>query len=59
MKTDVTERGTVDDVIMPHTTRLRLADKLTQPAQQKARALAMLKNKHVEMPGRKHDNLPV
>jgi hypothetical protein len=24
-----------------------------------ARALAMLRNKHVEMPGRKHDNLPV
>jgi hypothetical protein len=24
-----------------------------------ARALAMLRNKHVEMPWRKHDNLPV
>jgi len=24
-----------------------------------ARALAMLRNKRVEMPGRKHDNLPV
>jgi propionyl-CoA carboxylase beta chain len=24
-----------------------------------ARALAMLKNKHVEVPRRKHDNLPV
>jgi propionyl-CoA carboxylase beta chain len=24
-----------------------------------ARALAMLKNKHVEMPARKHDNLPL
>ena len=23
------------------------------------RALSMLRNKHVEMPGRKHDNLPV
>jgi propionyl-CoA carboxylase beta chain len=42
------ERGTIDDMIMPHATRLRIA-----------RALAMLRNKHVEMPGRKHDNLPV
>jgi propionyl-CoA carboxylase beta chain len=42
------ERGYIDDVIMPHSTRRRLA-----------RALAMLRNKHVEMPGRKHDNLPV
>ena len=41
------ERGYIDDVIMPHSTRRRLA-----------RALAMLKNKHVEMPARKHDNLP-
>jgi acetyl-CoA carboxylase carboxyltransferase component len=38
----------IDDVIMPHATRLRIA-----------RALAMLRNKHVEMPARKHDNLPV
>jgi len=43
-----TERGYIYDVIMPHATRLR-----------RARALAMLRNKHVEMPGRKHDNLPV
>jgi propionyl-CoA carboxylase beta chain len=42
------ERGYIDDVIMPHATRRRIA-----------RALAMLRNKHVEMPGRKHDNLPV
>src|SRR5471030_1831784 len=42
------ERGYIDDVIMPHSTRRRLA-----------RALAMLRNKHVEMPKRKHDNLPV
>jgi propionyl-CoA carboxylase beta chain len=42
------ERGYIDDVIMPHSTRRRIA-----------RALAMLRNKHVEMPGRKHDNLPV
>jgi propionyl-CoA carboxylase beta chain len=42
------ERGYIDDVIMPHATRLRVA-----------RALAMLRGKTVEMLGRKHDNLPV
>jgi propionyl-CoA carboxylase beta chain len=42
------ERGYIDDVIMPHSTRRRIA-----------RALAMLRDKHVEMPARKHDNLPV
>jgi len=42
------ERGYIDDVIMPSTTRPRIA-----------RALAMLRGKTVEMPGRKHDNLPV
>ena len=42
------ERGYIDDVIMPHSTRRRIA-----------RALAMLKAKQVEMPLRKHDNLPV
>ena len=42
------ERGTIDDVIMPHLTRRRIA-----------RALAMLQNKHVESPARKHDNLPL
>jgi acetyl-CoA carboxylase carboxyltransferase component len=26
------ERGTIDDVIMPHATRKRLADKFTQSA---------------------------
>ena len=36
------------DVIMPHSTRRRIV-----------RALAVLKNKHVEMPSRKHDNLPL
>src|SRR5947199_7630990 len=41
-------RGYIDDVIMPHSTRRRIA-----------RALAMLKGKTVEMPKRKHDNLPV
>src|SRR5712692_9930841 len=42
------ERGYIDDVIMPHSTRRRIA-----------RALAMLRNKHVEMTSRKHHNLPV
>jgi len=42
------ERGYIDDVIMPHSTRRRIA-----------RALAMLRNKHVELPSRKHDNLPL
>lgn len=42
------ERGYVDEVIMPHSTRRRVA-----------RAFAMLRNKHVEQPVRKHDNLPL
>ncbi|HLJ01690.1 MAG TPA: acyl-CoA carboxylase subunit beta [Bradyrhizobium sp.] len=42
------ERGYIDDVIMPHSTRRRVA-----------RALAMLRDKHVEMPAKKHDNLPL
>jgi propionyl-CoA carboxylase beta chain len=42
------ERGYLDDVIMPHSTRRRIA-----------RALAMLKDKKVEMPAKKHDNLPL
>ncbi len=42
------ERGYIDDVIMPHATRARIA-----------RALAMLRGKRVEMPARKHDNLPL
>jgi len=42
------ERGYIDDVIMPRSTRKRIA-----------RALAMLRGKKVEMPARKHDNLPV
>jgi propionyl-CoA carboxylase beta chain len=42
------ERGYIDDVIMPHSTRRRIA-----------RALAMLRHKHVELPARKHDNLPL
>jgi propionyl-CoA carboxylase beta chain len=42
------ERGYIDDVIMPHQTRRRIA-----------RALALLQEKRVEMPKRKHDNLPL
>src|SRR6188472_3287790 len=42
------ERGYIDEVIMPHSTRRRIA-----------RALAMLRDKHVEAPKRKHDNLPL
>jgi propionyl-CoA carboxylase beta chain len=42
------ERGYIDDVIMPRATRPRIA-----------RALAMLRNKRVELPARKHDNLPL
>ncbi len=42
------ERGYIDEVILPRTTRKRVA-----------RALAMLRDKHVEAPRRKHDNLPV
>jgi propionyl-CoA carboxylase beta chain len=42
------ERGYIDEVIIPRATRKRLA-----------RALGMLRGKKVEMPARKHDNLPV
>src|SRR5438128_9679141 len=42
------ERGYIDEVIMPHATRRRVA-----------RALAMLRDKKVEMPAKKHDNLPL
>src|SRR5246127_4847830 len=42
------ERGYIDDVIMPRSTRARIA-----------RALAMLRGKRAEMPERKHDNLPL
>jgi propionyl-CoA carboxylase beta chain len=41
------ERGYID-VIMPHSTRRRIA-----------RGLAMLRDKKVEMPAKKHDNLPL
>src|SRR5215472_280088 len=42
------ERGYIDEVIMPHATRKRIA-----------RALGMLRGKKVEMPARKHDNVPL
>ena len=42
------ERGYIDDVIMPHSTRRRIA-----------RALRMLRTKKVEAPWKKHDNIPL
>lgn len=42
------ERGYIDDVIMPHSTRRRVA-----------RALRRLKGKDLENPWKKHDNLPL
>jgi len=42
------ERGFIDDVIMPHATRKRVAA-----------ALAALRNKQVENPKKKHDNIPL
>ncbi|MFZ0605196.1 MAG: acyl-CoA carboxylase subunit beta [Roseiarcus sp.] len=42
------ERGYLDEVIMPHATRRRLS-----------RALAMLRNKKLENPWKKHDNIPL
>jgi propionyl-CoA carboxylase beta chain len=42
------ERGYIDDVIMPRSTRGRIA-----------RALAMLRGKRVELAGRRHDNIPL
>jgi propionyl-CoA carboxylase beta chain len=42
------ERGYIDEVIMPHSTRRRIA-----------RALAMLRHKETERPWKKHDNIPV
>jgi propionyl-CoA carboxylase beta chain len=41
-------RGFIDDVIMPHSTRRRVA-----------RALAMLRDKRLENPWKKHDNIPL
>ena len=42
------ERGFLDDVIMPHSTRRRIA-----------RALDMLRHKKLENPWKKHDNIPL
>ncbi|NWH07646.1 MAG: acyl-CoA carboxylase subunit beta [Alphaproteobacteria bacterium] len=42
------QRGYIDEVITPHRTRFRLA-----------RALRMLRTKKVEMPWKKHDNIPL
>ncbi|MBZ9758361.1 acyl-CoA carboxylase subunit beta [Mesorhizobium sp. ESP6-5] len=42
------ERGYVDEVIMPHSTRRRMA-----------RALRMLRNKDMQNPWKKHDNIPL
>jgi len=42
------ERGYIDEVITPQGTRPRIA-----------RALQMLRNKHVENPWKKHDNIPL
>ncbi len=42
------ERGFIDDVIMPHGTRRRVC-----------RAFAALRNKRIEKPWKKHDNIPL
>ncbi|HZD26974.1 MAG TPA: carboxyl transferase domain-containing protein, partial [Alphaproteobacteria bacterium] len=42
------QRGYIDDVITPHNTRFRIA-----------KALALLKNKELENPWKKHDNIPL
>jgi len=42
------ERGYIDEVIMPHSTRRRVA-----------RALSMLATKKTERPWKKHDNIPL
>jgi propionyl-CoA carboxylase beta chain len=42
------ERGYIDEVIMPHSTRRRIC-----------RGLRMLRNKHLENPWKKHDNIPL
>ncbi|MDZ4322557.1 MAG: acyl-CoA carboxylase subunit beta [Alphaproteobacteria bacterium] len=41
-------RGYIDDIILPHTTRKRIC-----------RSLKMLKNKIIENPWKKHDNIPL
>jgi propionyl-CoA carboxylase beta chain len=42
------ERGYIDEVIFPHSTRRRVA-----------RALRLLRGKHMELPWKKHDNIPL
>jgi len=42
------ERGYIDEVIMPHSTRRRVA-----------RALRLLRGKVLENPWKKHDNIPL
>ena len=42
------ERGFIDEVIMPHSTRRRVA-----------RAFAALRGKEMERPWKKHDNIPL
>ncbi len=42
------EKGFIDDVIMPHSTRKRIA-----------RAFASLRNKNLQNPWKKHDNIPL
>jgi propionyl-CoA carboxylase beta chain len=42
------ERGYIDEVILPHSTRRRIA-----------RALALLRHKELENPWKKHDNIPL
>jgi propionyl-CoA carboxylase beta chain len=42
------ERGYIDDIIMPRETRKRVA-----------RALAMLRNKNLKNPWKKHGNIPL
>ncbi len=41
-------RGYIDDVIMPHSTRMRIC-----------RSLAMLRNKELDNPWKKHENMPL
>jgi len=42
------ERGYIDEVIMPHSTRRRIS-----------RALGLLRHKQLENPWKKHDNIPL
>ena len=41
-------KGYIDDIIMPHSTRRRVA-----------KSLRTLKNKQLENPWKKHDNIPL